>query len=368
MDSRMAVNAIIGGISLFSHHAVFFNFSRHTINSNQELYDPITKEQLVIDFLGMKTKREFFCSESYYRQRVAHALRVGLCDFYRWASKRDPSPFPVTLNYPTIGEEYFEYIDVLESVVHYTQSRPTRPYRFVEIGAGYGHWTMTAHAALKKLISAPKYEFLLVELDHAKQRMLRSGINLNDVSPDHAKIVRAAVGENNDEKGVLQRGSEGMFGVFGCLPHMLDKAAVQNCKHETSRNVNGKLFAPLKTLKTLLQPYNKIDMIDIDVQGAEYFVLNNETLQTLDRKVLRVHIGTHGAAPVPGRALRTSAIDTLYEKELYRLFLSHGWLPRFIMGVTNQGCSQPFDFRVSHWGPVCMADGAMSFVNSRFVR
>lgn len=92
MDGRMAVNAIIGGLSLFPHHAVFFNFSRCTIHSNQELYDPITKEELVIDFLGMKTKREFFCSQSYYRQRVSHALRGGLCDLYSWASLRDPFP------------------------------------------------------------------------------------------------------------------------------------------------------------------------------------------------------------------------------------------------------------------------------------
>ena len=64
---------------------------------------------------------------------------------------------------PLVGEEYAEYVDVLTAVEAYvasawasdardatTAQRCARPFAFVELGAGYGHWTATAHVALKK--------------------------------------------------------------------------------------------------------------------------------------------------------------------------------------------------------------------------
>lgn len=46
------------------------------------------------------------------------------------------------------------------------------------------------------------------------------------------------------------------------------------------------------SLKTILAPYDSVDLIDMDVQGAEYMVLAAAS-RDLHDKVKRVHIGTH---------------------------------------------------------------------------
>jgi hypothetical protein len=63
---------------------------------------------------------------------------------------------------------------------------------------------------------------------------------------------------------------------------------------------------------------------------------------------------------------------SLKEAALVEGFEQRGWSPSFLMGVTgDQGCTRDAErgtARRSPWGPVCMADGALSFVNERLRR
>src|ERR1700740_3178360 len=46
---------------------------------------------------------------------------------------------------PKLGEEYFEWIDVLETVVAATEF-----FTMIELGAGYGRWLVRAALAVKR--------------------------------------------------------------------------------------------------------------------------------------------------------------------------------------------------------------------------
>ena len=63
------------------------------------------------------------------------------------------------------------------------------------------------------------------------------------------------------------------------------------------------------TLKQVLDGLDHVDLIDLDVQGAELVVLRS-AIGELDKKVKRVHIGTHGHD---------------IEHGLRELFRQHGW-------------------------------------------
>ena len=56
-----------------------------------------------------------------------------------------PFPSEVQLAYPSVDEEYFEWIDILESV-----SLARDRYTMLELGAGYGRWAVRAATALRR--------------------------------------------------------------------------------------------------------------------------------------------------------------------------------------------------------------------------
>ena len=133
----------------------------------------------------------------------------------------------------------------------------------------------------------------------------------------------------------------------------------------------GGAVADVVSLPTLLARYHIVDFVDFDVQGAEWLLFNHTppaaallAQETLDTKVLRIHIGTHDT-PTDGASL------TFNERELVTSFSQRGWKPSWVMGVTGGECASAPEKRLSRpspWGPMCMADGALSFVNERLLR
>lgn len=195
--------------------------------------------KVVVDWLGVRVPRDEYCHVSYARQRTAHAIRAHLCDLLKWAT--EASVFPLPLPLPAAAEEYFEYVDVLEAVVAYVReqgragvhsaagggvtSRGTstkratsrRPFVMLEIGAGFGYWTLTAHAALRHLWPEfGRYDFALVEIDHAKQQTLRDALRLNGIADHKATVHHAALGMRDEENAAVQNGHPGFCASALC--------------------------------------------------------------------------------------------------------------------------------------------------------
>jgi hypothetical protein len=84
-----------------------------------------------------------------------------------------------------------------------------------------------------------------------------------------------------------------------------------------------------------------VDLIDLDVQGAEFVVLRG-AISALNEKVKRVHIGTHGHE---------------IELELRTLFRQNGWYK-----LNDYACHST---ETTPWGDVTFDDGVQTWINPR---
>ncbi|MBP7074084.1 MAG: FkbM family methyltransferase [Rhabdochlamydiaceae bacterium] len=209
----------------------------------------------------------------------------------------------------TPGEDYLETIDIVEAV-----SSAKKRFVMFELGAGYGRWCINAMNALKFLNPIP-FHFVAVEAEISHFRFLKEyfiahGLNLKD-----HKLIKAAV-DVNPGKAVFHMGDANEW--YGqCIDS--EKVtffnrisyAIKNKYH----NYFGKNALKTKgvvktiTLNSLLEKYEHVDLIDMDIQGFELAVLE-ASIDLLNKKVKRLHIGTH-----------SKEID----EGLKNLFQKHGW-------------------------------------------
>jgi len=89
---------------MVNHHPVFFEFNKYSGKANINY---------IVNFLGVKTNKAFHLP-NYLHEDGEHF---------------------VSTDYPPFDEEYFEWIDILESVIE-----SKRHFTMFELGAGYGRW------------------------------------------------------------------------------------------------------------------------------------------------------------------------------------------------------------------------------------
>ena len=193
------------------------------------------QEGFMLDFLGVSMPIEAICRE---KQLVLLAPgRTILCKYYH-------AGMPLPRVWPVLDEEYLEWADSLTTAVD--AARAGRAFRMAELGSGpYGIWAMRAAKAFTMLAAADRpCELLLVEPELGDGSMLRTHTAMN-------------------------------------LP-------MGRCKFVVHRD-------PLSTsdqVKALLGSGDLWDLVDIDAQGAEEFILSG-LLAWLSTRVRRLHVSTH---------------------------------------------------------------------------
>jgi FkbM family methyltransferase len=152
----------------------------------------------------------------------------------------------------------------------------------VELGAGIGRWVVHAVAALRRYRPDLKYRFIAVEAEPTHYRWLKQHTRTNGVRRwSHAgtcKAIEAAVSG--------QPGREEFF--VGDSRRWYGQALVR------PENQTGDVpVAEVRTvtLSSLLAPLGRVDLIDLDIQGAELEVLS-EAAPKLG-SVRRIYVETH---------------------------------------------------------------------------
>ena len=298
---------------MISHHPVFEKFSR---------FAGRVPEGFQADFIGALAKREFVAGSS-------------------------PSPPEVTTDYPSVDEEYFEWIDLLESVCQASDK-----YTMIELGAGYGRWAVRAALAARQHGIA-KCHLVAVEAEPIHFKWLRQHLSNNGVNPDEHTLVQGIVSDKPGEMlfyvGMPKGGEDRADQWYGQAIAQSHERVAREARdlHEGFQVFEHKsgwksIKVRALTLASLLAGLERVDLIDMDVQGEEFNIVH-ATIDELNRKVARLHIGTHN-------------LDV--EKGLRKTLSKAGWKAEF-----DYPCLSKSD---TPWGPVNFSDGVQSWRNPKF--
>jgi FkbM family methyltransferase len=245
---------------------------------------------------------------------------------------------------PPVNQEYFEWVDLVDAL-------RTSGERFVmlELGAGYGRWGLRA-AHMAKRLSKRDVEIRFVEAEPQHARWAREAIEANGLKDYKMKVIEAAVAYHGRSTrfpfSYQDLSASNWYGqAIGW-----DDSAPQTGETYFGKPVFQKpggyalIEVETITLEQLTNDLDRIDLIDMDIQGAEKDIIQN-SIDTLNRKVRRVHIGTHSAD---------------IEDVIRRAFLKAGWWGIWDFSYNNQ--------YVTAYGPVKFNDGVQSWINPQLER
>jgi FkbM family methyltransferase len=277
-----------------------------------------------VDFLGTKTRHSF---EARMRgHEPAHTSRE------------------LTPHYPRFNEEYFEWVDILEAV-----AEASGTFVMVELGAGYGRWLMRAASALQNKRECT-FCSVAVEPEPDHFRWLLQNYRDNGIEPTEHDLTWAAIGGHSGFVPFWIGDADGWYGQ-ALAPPTNTLPDVKARRRLKARSVLGRppvstttgqtvVWVPQITLSEILLPYPRVDLIDLDVQGAEVEVLE-PAMGLLTARVRRVHIGTH---------------DHSLEARLRDLFTRYGW-----QKINDFGCQLKAS---TIYGDIEFSDGVQNMVES----
>lgn len=249
------------------------------------------------------------------------------------------------LSIPDVNEEYFEWIDILQSA-----KEAKERFTVVELGAGYGRWAARACLAARQLgikdIHAILVEAEPVHADWAEEHMRNNAIT-------SFKVLRAAIGP---AAGTTQFVVEMPEGNGASTPDIWYGQAL-NWTDESHHRPTGRTYhgfdvidngtgwgvidVDVLPLEQVVDGIDVVDIIDMDIQGAEADVVE-ASIGLMSERVKRVFIGTH-------------SIDV--ENRIRDVMNAAGWQKvwDFSCGATS----------ITPYGTVAFQDGVQSWVNPK---
>ncbi len=281
-----------------------------------------------VDFLGTFTRHEFV---------------AGL-------HPAAPEPRQVSDYYPDFDEEYFEWIDLLEAVVSARGS-----FTMIELGAGFGRWTVRAAAAWRQRNPGLPFRLIAVEPEPVVFGWMRQHFADNNVDERGHSLIHAAISDTPGTAMFYIGGPRG--GPYDRHPNSWYGQALTKDYDAASLNRPDGVYAgfkviehssgwrsiriPTLSLRCILKDVDRVDLVDLDIEGQELISLS-QAIDDLDAKVKRLHIGTHSQE---------------IEAGLRQLFTAHGWqcLADHSLHSTSQ----------TPWGAIRFENGVQSWVNPR---
>ena len=264
----------------------------------------------------------------------ANFLGVQTREAYTTFLQQHTEPRHIATNYPPPCEDLLEYIDVLEAVLAARDQ-----FIMIELGAGYGRWLVNAAAAARIANDIPCH-FIGVEAEPTHFQWMRDHFRMNGLEPGQHRLLNAAVApEDGDAQFVAGRAAD-WYAQALATDDFVDRLRASGDLDENSDDQLEVTTVPAISLKSLLREIkHPIDLLDIDIQGAELEVLD-AARPLLNTHLRRVHIGTHGE---------------VIERDLRAMFNGLGWQP-----VHDYGCLQRCE---TPWGSIDFEDGVQSWIN-----
>lgn len=244
---------------------------------------------------------------------------------------------------PAPGEDYLEWTDLLESV-----EAARKIFIMMELGAGYGRWSVRAAFLCKQFDNIP-CKLVALEAEPIHFQWLQTHFQDNGIDPKEYDLIQAAVSdhdggswfnaEGNPDSWYGQKLFSNREAAWQFKERLKKKVGAIYGAKRTSPEILQMIRVPTVSLKTLLKSLKRVDLLDIDVQGAEYNVLISAK-KAVNAKVARVHVGTHSPD---------------IEKNLRSLFQDLGWTNKFDFSQNSEVETK--------WGHMKFGDGVQSWIN-----
>jgi FkbM family methyltransferase len=227
-----------------------------------------------------------------------------------------------------VDEEIFEWIDLLEAINAARES-----FTMVELGAGYGRWIVAAAVALRRHRVMP-FRLIGVEAEPNHFEMMKQHLRDNGFVPENHTLINAAITPTGRPVHFIVGHSDSWYGQAiipegYSFPDFPDARAVE---------------VPGISLEEVLEPLDRVDLCDIDIQGAEADIVEC-SIDVLSSKVSRLHIGTH---------------STQIETRLHRVLSSAEWC--CVRSYPHSSQTE------TELGRIEFVDGVQSWLNRRLLQ
>ena len=257
-------------------------------------------------------------------------------------------PAPVSQEAPAVGlilgrpdivdEELFEWIDLIESV--FEARVRGRTFTFVELGSGYGRWSVRAwNAAIRNGLDASSLTIVTVEAESYHSDWLEKNFALNGIPSEQHHHFRAAV-SNRSGEGEFYVMQAGKTNRQQQARQWYGQALVSKENYWRGASTETVRVLRLEQILQCLPPDSIIDLVDMDLQGEDSLVLA-DSISILSR-VRKLHIGTDSAQE---------------DAAIFELLSGLGWrlVRRYYPGSKVK----------TAWGPIRFLDGVMTWTNPR---
>lgn len=300
-----------------------FSRQHHPALTRLEPWSGVAEAGWDVNFLGVKTKVSYF------------SLFERLADY---SSAREVQTSP-----PVQNEDYFEWVDLLESVL---SAKGT--FRMIELGAGWGKWMVNGAVAARR--AGLDYAVTGVEAEPKHFAWMEDHVEANELDRARATLVCAAVAGQEGEVWFHVGESADWYGqkVEDEPPEESPEEPpvpwwqrLLPRRRAESADARRLVCVRAITLQSLLPDGVVVDLIDSDVQGSEADVFE-AARDRLGETVRRVHIGTHSAEN---------------EERLRVLFGELGWQP-----LNDYACGRENE---TPYGVLAFEDGVQTWLNPR---
>jgi hypothetical protein len=255
------------------------------------------------------------------------------------------------------GEAFFEFAAIYKAV----QAAQER-FVMVELGGGYAARSVDAHRLLQTMNPMP-CQLTIVEAEPTHFQWAKEHLTSNGIDPLDHWLINAAVSTDTDPKLFMQ--GAGLFynrllegkGIDKLINNLneingteqvLRNLLTAGCcglevpyTSDAGKNMFDYKLVSAQPLAEILAPLPHVDLMDMDIQGAEDIVIL-PAMDIINRRVKRLHIGTHGAD---------------IHARLWDLFFEHEWITDFdYAGNTRHD---------TPWGGFETSDGILHLQNPR---
>jgi FkbM family methyltransferase len=225
----------------------------------------------------------------------------------------------------------------------------------IDLGAGFGRWAVRAALALKQLDEKLPHHLIAVEAEPLVFQWMNLHFQDNGIDAKRYRLLHAASSDRAGDVlfyigaprgGPWDRSPDDWYGQhlakdYDISGEYADDGEYHGFRVRLHKSGWRSIKIPSVTLHSLMAGMDRVDLVDMDIEGQELPVIRS-TIEEMNAKVKRVHIGTH-----------SKEIET----ELRQILSGHGWrcLHDYSLFSTDE----------TPWGAVAFENGVQSWVNPR---